>query len=266
MKNRASGVAQTASWLALAFLACCAIASSASGATTPTAVGGILDLRDWNFDKDGPVPLAGEVEFFWGSHLASREVPLATADGGLDYTTVPASWNEHVHLGEMVGSYGIATYRVNALVPERSPVALKVPELGTAYRLLIDGTAALEIGQPGPVKEKTIPRYAPGFLQFTPGQLRVELLFQVSKYHHRLGGLWLPIQIGTPAQLQEEREKAVALDVALFGCVLVRGLYNLVLFVVRRENKSNLYLGVLLHFDRRSSGSGWRAIRDARHA
>ncbi len=160
----------------------------AGAAEAPTAVGGILDLREWSFDNDGPVALAGEIEFFWGRHLTSRAVPLATADGGLDYTQVPASWNEHVHLGETVGSYGIATYRVNVLVSDRSPLGLKFPELGTAYRLLIDGEAVLEVGQPGPVKEKTIPRYAPTFLQFTPKQQRVELLLQVSNFHHRLGG------------------------------------------------------------------------------
>ena len=216
----------------------------AGAAEAPTAVGGILDLREWSFDNDGPVALAGEIEFFWGRHLTSRAVPLATADGGLDYTQVPASWNEHVHLGETVGSYGIATYRVNVLVSDRSPLGLKFPELGTAYRLLIDGEAVLEVGQPGPVKEKTIPRYAPTFLQFTPKQQRVELLLQVSNFHHRLGGLWLPIQLGDPAQLQTVREKALALDVALFGGVLVLGLYNLLLFAVRRENRSSLYLGL----------------------
>lgn len=217
---------------------------AAEGAEAPTGAGGILDLRDWSFDKDGPATLSGEFEFFWGKHLASREVALATAAGDLDYTQVPASWNKHIHLGQAVGSYGIATYRLNLLVADRSPLAISLPELGTAYRLLIDGESVLEVGQPGPVKAKTIPRYKPSFLQFTPGQQRVELLFQVSNFHHRLGGLWLPVRIGEPSQMQTLREKALALDVALFGCVLVLGLYNLVLYAVRRENRSSLFLGL----------------------
>ena len=36
-----------------------------SGKTAPVAKNGMLDLSDWNFEKDGPVDLKGEWEFYW---------------------------------------------------------------------------------------------------------------------------------------------------------------------------------------------------------
>ena len=35
----------------------------------PKATAGVLDLRDWDFEKDGPIDLAGEYEFYWQHHL-----------------------------------------------------------------------------------------------------------------------------------------------------------------------------------------------------
>ena len=31
----------------------------------PTAVAGVLDLRDWDFEQDGSIHLSGEWRFFW---------------------------------------------------------------------------------------------------------------------------------------------------------------------------------------------------------
>ena len=165
MKKRMTGAIRILPRLVCGVIAATALVSlAAAGTEAPKADDGILDRREWNFDKDGPITLAGEVEFFWGNHPASREIALSTAAGDLDYTVVPASWNDHVHLDEAVGSYGIATYRLNLLVSDRDPLGISLPELGTAYRLLIDGESALELGQPGPVKSKTIPQYDPSFL------------------------------------------------------------------------------------------------------
>jgi hypothetical protein len=58
---------------AMPILAICALAASfALGCTPPkdakprpVASKGVLDLRQWNFEKDGPIDLTGEWEFFW---------------------------------------------------------------------------------------------------------------------------------------------------------------------------------------------------------
>ncbi|MBU3952983.1 MAG: adenylate/guanylate cyclase domain-containing protein, partial [Proteobacteria bacterium] len=54
-------------------LFCMALFSGCAGPGTkkssPFAEKGILDLRNWNFEKDGIVALNGQWEFFWQSLL-----------------------------------------------------------------------------------------------------------------------------------------------------------------------------------------------------
>jgi hypothetical protein len=57
----------------------------------PKAVKGVLDLRDWDFEKDGNVNLDGEWEFYW------KELPvgenLELPEEKRDYLGVPRPWN-----------------------------------------------------------------------------------------------------------------------------------------------------------------------------
>ncbi len=55
---------------ALAFFICLFLALIACGHKSPetkrpVAVKGVLDLRGWNFERDGSVNLDGEWEFYW---------------------------------------------------------------------------------------------------------------------------------------------------------------------------------------------------------
>jgi len=56
----------------LALLTCLAVllvlvncTKTYSGKPQPKAVKGILDLCDWNFEREGPVQLDGKWEFYW---------------------------------------------------------------------------------------------------------------------------------------------------------------------------------------------------------
>ena len=113
---------------------------------------------------------------------------------------------------------------------------MKIPDLGTSYRLLVDGVVLRVVGNPGVTKETTRPKYMPTIVQVQPTSRRVEIILQISNFHHRLGGLWSPIFIGEPAQITALRENQIAKDLLLFGAIFVIGLYNIVHFLFRRED------------------------------
>ncbi len=212
-------------------------------ADAPQVIEGLIDLTDWNFKKDGPVNLTGDYEFYWKEQLTTTDLyvrPVST----LSYMHVPGAWNGAEIDGEELQGSGYATYRVNILVGTLTPFALKVPDLGTSYRLIVDGTEVYTAGNPGKNKESTTPRYSPAVISFTPSSYRIEIILQISNFHHRLGGAWLSIFFGTPDQLSGLRESQLARDLALFGAIFIIGLYNLALFALRRENTSHLYLGL----------------------
>ncbi len=215
----------------------------AFAADAPRAQAGLIDLSMWNFGHDGPVALDGEYEFYWQRQLSSADFFTLPAQAA--YTiNVPSSWNGKIVQDEALGGFGYATYRLNILITPDGPMAFKMPDLGTAYRLIVDGRELFKAGEPGTSAANTVPRYNPVVVQFTPRSNRVELILQVSNFDHRLGGAWLPIEFGKPAQLNTMRENQLARDLILFGAILIIGLYNFALYALRTENRSSLFLGV----------------------
>ncbi|XOV87521.1 MAG: 7TM diverse intracellular signaling domain-containing protein [Pseudomonadota bacterium] len=215
----------------------------ASAAEAPLARAGLIDLSMWNFDRDGPVALDGEYEFYWQQHLSSADFFTLPAQAA--YTIdVPSSWNGKIVQDQSIGGAGYATYRLNILITPDGPMAFKVPDLGTAYRLIVDGRELFRAGEPGTSETTTEPAYRPAVVQFTPRSGRVELILQVSNFHHRLGGAWLHIDFGKPGQLNNLRENQLARDLILFGAILIIGLYNFALYALRPENRSSLFLGI----------------------
>ncbi len=212
----------------------------------PLAKDGLLDLRDWSFSAKGSVQLNGQWEFYW------RTRPEATwltsqnlIDQGVRGSTVnvPGYWNDGSTDGLKYSEDGYATYRLTVLVSTRDELALKFLSVGTAYTLWIDGREMLTVGHPGTSEASTTPEYAPQIVRFRPTSSRVDIRIYVSNYHHRNAGLWEVIKLGLPQDLVAQRMSRVASDLLLFGAILMMGIYNLCMWVVRREFGFGLFLG-----------------------
>ena len=133
-----------------AFLLFClfSVLTPVSAEDAPRAVDGILDLSDWDFVTQGAVEMRGEFEFHWQQHLEVQDFFTLDQDDP-PVIEVPGEWNDVEIDGEPLGGHGYATYRVNVLNTFRQPLALEVPDIGTAFKLIVDGEALLEIGRPG---------------------------------------------------------------------------------------------------------------------
>jgi hypothetical protein len=58
----------------------------------PEAIEGVLDLRDWDFEKDGSINLGGEWAFFWGELLQPDQITLTNQNTLLFYLPI-VSWS-----------------------------------------------------------------------------------------------------------------------------------------------------------------------------
>ncbi|MDA0273630.1 MAG: ATP-binding protein, partial [Proteobacteria bacterium] len=209
----------------------------------PRVVDGLIDLTDWDFVGQGSIELSGQYEFYWQQQLSAHDFQRMDTQSGYKIA-VPSEWNGTIINDEQIGGDGFATYRVNVLTSQRSPLALKLPDFGTAVNVIVDGKTVFQAGHAGKDAASTVPKYHPAVVAFTPTSNRVEIIFQVSNFDHRLGGAWLPILLGTPEQLVSLRENQLARDLVLFGAILIIGLYNIALYALRTENKSSLFLGL----------------------
>src|SRR5512137_1803692 len=81
----------------------------ASAIPAPQVVHGQLDLRGWNFDRDGPVSLTGEWEFYWQQFWSAADFARHVSPEPSGYMRVPLNWNGFVLNGTRLHHTGYAT-------------------------------------------------------------------------------------------------------------------------------------------------------------
>jgi PAS domain S-box-containing protein len=211
----------------------------------PEAVRGVLDLTQWDLEKDGPVNLVGEYEFYWQRHvnpLEFREAPPPKKSG---FIQVPGFWGSYQLQGKRLPGYGFATYRLKVLLNDQmEPLALKFLSIGTAFSAHLNGAKVSSVGVPGENRQTTIPRYLPHVVDFRPEKNEVEISLHVSNFHHRRGGVWEVIQLGREKDIRQIRERRLTFGLFLFGSILIMGLYHLGLFTLRKRDRSPLYFSI----------------------
>jgi PAS domain S-box-containing protein len=219
-------------------------ACAGSMGAMPKAEQGVIDLSHWDPASAGPVRLDGQWGFHWGQLLEPADFSPGRPAGG-DFIRVPGVWNDHAMGGEALSGPGYATYRLQVLMPPtREPLAFKFLSLGSAYRLYVDGKQVASAGKVGRTRETMSPDWRPQVVAFTPAGNRLEIILQVSNFHHRKGGVTERIWFGNASDIQRMRERNVALQLFLCGGICIIGLYHLGLYLLRRKDRSNLHLGL----------------------
>ncbi|MGD9055482.1 MAG: 7TM diverse intracellular signaling domain-containing protein [Desulfobacterales bacterium] len=212
---------------------------------SPKAVNGILDLSDWDFKKDGPVDLSGEYEFYWSQHLTPLDFSKAPLPEKTGFIKVPGYWKDETFNGKKFPGQGYVTYRLNIQLNEQTKsLALRLLEISTAYNIFVNGQKVGALGAPSNSLETTIAQQFPQIINFKIKTNRMELIFQVSNFHHRRGGLWEIIQLGREKDLLKAQQKRLSFDLFLCGSILIMALYHLGLFCVRKKDRSSLYFSI----------------------
>jgi signal transduction histidine kinase len=65
----------------------------------------------------------------------------------------------------------------------------------------------------------------------------LKLIYHVSNFHYRKGGLWRAPVLGSEEVLIAEKEKKLIIDFFLMGAIVFMGIYHLALNIFRRKNK-----------------------------
>ncbi|MCK5251139.1 MAG: 7TM-DISM domain-containing protein, partial [Spirochaetaceae bacterium] len=207
----------------------------------PVAEKGIIDLRTWDFSVDGSVMLNGEWGFHWEEHLIPETIQRHTG-----FIKVPGKWNGYIEDGRKLPGSGYSTYILTLLMPENhGPLALRIKSIKTAYTLYADGEPIASAGRPGIDAVSSIPWYEPLVADFSNTDDRIELLVHVSNYHHRDGGIWDSIELGTESEIHKIHDYSHTNEIFVISCIVIMGLYHITLYTLRRRNPATLYFGIL---------------------
>ncbi|WP_285545270.1 response regulator [Dyadobacter frigoris] len=206
------------------------------------AVKGVLDLRSAKFSET-PISINGEWIFYW-------KLLKKTSGQGIyhEYENFPDLWSTILWKGKPISSQGFATYEIKILLPkDRDQLALKIPDMYSAYALYINGKLIARNGTPGTTRESTTPYWSTQVKPFLATDTLNLKLF-ISNFHHSKGGISKPIQIGLFNELQDSSNLDHAFDFLLTGCMLMGGLYFLGLYLLGRHDKSTLYFSLFCFF------------------
>lgn len=206
---------------------------------------GVLDLTQVHVSEN-PLKLEGEWEFYWQELLSPEDIHIrSTRDGNNNrLINIPSSWLDYPLDGQQLNGTGFATYRVVIELSEQDRnerLALRLPSIFHAYKLWVNGEVLAEVGVVGQNKGDMTPHLATRLVFFQPENDRVELVMQVSNFHHKRGGITKYIELGGSEVLTVKTNLKIAAEMFITASLLVIGIYHLLLFILRRKDRAQLY-------------------------
>jgi len=249
----------------LGVLLCSACGQQYSGKEPPKAIKGVLDLRDWNFEKDGPLRLNGEWELYWERLLDGQST--RPNDG---FYPIPdrVTWRGHtLPDGRGLSHKGYGTFRLRVLMPENTVgssdrsrnvggAAFRSPDLAigmgrsfSSDQLVIQNANGKSLAQPllsgifGVNATTAIPAWPQNITSLQPNKEMI-LLWRVSNFHNYYGGPFKSPILGSFEAVQNGFLGNFSKDFFIMGILSVMGIYHFILFILHPKERSPFWFAV----------------------
>ncbi|MBE0675662.1 MAG: hypothetical protein IH591_13455, partial [Bacteroidales bacterium] len=211
-------------------------------------VRGVLDLRDAKIDAKYIIKLNGEWEFYWNQHLRPYHFKGNIAPRPDGYIKVPSYWTDAKIPGIITEGKGYATYRLLILLPAdiNVPLGLDVKVFDSSYDLYVNGIFLGSNGVSGASAESSLPGYEPRIYKLPSGGDTTEIIFNVSNFHHRRGGFWLPVEFGTFREVQSVAARRFGAAISNVSILSAFFVFFIFFFLIYREDKITLYFAIAL--------------------
>jgi len=214
----------------------------------PIVKQGVLDISGWDFEEKDSIQLNGDWEFYWNEFISPKENPESLHNKRTGYLRPGIIWDGHEVNGRLLQGTGYATYKVSILFPESSIGTLFGLKFNTtggpAYKIFMNETLIGEFGKVGTTKDTMVATRIADLVWFTVTQKKMDLIIQISNFHHASGTFWYPPYLNTFKQISFQSKRKQAVDAFLFGSIFIMGLYHLSFYIYRRKDKSSLAFGL----------------------
>lgn len=173
----------------------------------PVPENGILDLRQQILNDQSILNLDGEWIFYWEKLLTPDNFEQFQSTG--IPVNVPSYWESYEIDGKALPGLGYGSYSLRVILPEdyHSAICIDIPLFDVAYKFYLNDRLIGDNGEVGTSREEEKPWYEPGTFCYIPDSDTLQFLIQVSNFHHRRGGFWQSLVMGSPDKVQHRRER-----------------------------------------------------------
>lgn len=233
----------------------CALCACAAPPARVSASGGVLDLSDRPEALDGVVGLTGQWMVWWGVPLSPEQLDGVPPSG---LVAVPGSWEGAPFVPGGAPPTGVATFRLQVRLPAHAgPLLLRSNSIAVAHRMWVNGVELQSLGQVGTDAGSEVPDMRPLVRILPEGASDLDIVVQVSNFHHREGGIRRAPELGPPELIASQAQGVLVGDVFGISTLLASGLYFLVIYRMRPNNRATLYFSLFcLDLALRSSSAG----------
>lgn len=216
----------------------------ASSVNKPVAQNGVMDLSQWNIDKNGPLDLKGEWIFYPYLLLKPDEIANANPERALK-VKLPMTTDSFTKIEPELSRklYGTLVMKVVLPKAEGKVYGIHSNLMLAAYDLYVNAKH-----QVGSGKVSSHERYYEGQIKVTDSYFSsqgntAEIVYQVADYDIGDTTMIAPI-FGTSEQIGRISKLGNARDLFLFGMLFVIGIYHLGIYAMRPKDRSPLYFAM----------------------
>ncbi|MCP4132209.1 MAG: adenylate/guanylate cyclase domain-containing protein [bacterium] len=231
----------------------------------PVAKNGVLDLTQWDPEKDGPVKLDGQWEFYWKKLLTQSDFSNNQDLGKGHLITIPGLWtdlksengddNTDKNKIKDISGTGYGTYRLQMLLKKKDILyGFKILDAATSYNLLINGRKIASNGIVSSDEKEAVSQFLPQIMavnysdlcsQAKDETITINVIMQVSNYTHQKAGIWESIYFGKFEHIKDMRENAIIGSFFIIGIIFIMSFYHFGLYFLRRKDLSPFFFGLL---------------------
>ena len=171
---------------------------------------------------------------------------------------VPGNWNTEArhYNGSGPETYGCYRYICDNLDPTSVYAILTKESPGTSCALYINRQLITQIGDPFAMTKKDFNEKAntynpshsqskPLYCEFYPDEKgKVEIIFFISNYYYRKGGLWDSVYFGKTKNVLHTNNITLLFNTFVIGCLFFIGLLNIIQFLINKKKWEFFYLGI----------------------
>ena len=217
----------------------------------PGPIKGILDLREYTMDDHSIFDLNGEWMFHWEKLLTPDNFDQYLSTGLP--VTIPSYWANYEIDGKSLSGWGYGTYSLKVILPEdfKSALCVDIPLFDVAYKFYLNDRMIGSNGEVGTNQEEEKPGYEPSSFCYIPDTDTLQILIQVSNFHHRRGGFWQSVVIGSSNEVLKRRERHRIFNYSTIGALFFFMVFFLIFWSFTRKEVLMLFfalttLGILI--------------------